>query len=472
MWKHPLRVFALILLSCLLAFFLLTRGHPWWDDFAAYVMQAQAILSGDMQGFLIQNAFTVQNSSYPPGPVAYPWGFPLLLAPVLALAGVHPLALKLVGVGAYAFFLFFFYWLARTRLSEQDSLLLLAVLAVNPALLLATDLILSDLPFLAISTLGLLLAERYAGAQGRVWAQGIALGLVIFGAAFLRTNGILLLAPVGVALATSPSLGWGEKLRRGSLPFLSFTFFYVVSVFFFPNGESSYLTHFSLFSLPRLWDNLLFYLWLPWRLFEYLPAAALFYPLLAFFLLFSLARNGRRDAAWSAYGGMTMALFVLWPERQGLRFLYPVLPLLLIMAAEGMRLALPHFSLWARAFWLGLALLSLVVSLQFVYTNLQADRGINGPFDPYSDEAFAFVRAETKADAVILFARPRALRLFTARPSFMTTRCEDLPKGDYLLLHEKMGDVGQIDPQKVENCGVRLQKVFGNKRFSLYRIAP
>ena len=65
----------------LLGFFTLTRGHPWWDDFAGYLLQARSILTWRMGDFIRQNTFTIENSSFPPGPVAYPWGFPLLLAP-------------------------------------------------------------------------------------------------------------------------------------------------------------------------------------------------------------------------------------------------------------------------------------------------------------------------------------------------------------------------------------------------------
>src|SRR5512133_3285441 len=117
-------LFSLILIALIssaLSFFMLTRGHLWWDDFASYVMQAKSILSWSMGDFVRHNAFTVENSSYPPGPVAYPWGFPLLLAPVYAIFGLNPLALKLVGIFFYAVFLVVFYFLARTRLTDTES---------------------------------------------------------------------------------------------------------------------------------------------------------------------------------------------------------------------------------------------------------------------------------------------------------------------------------------------------------------
>ena len=84
--KKALLMLALIVLvSGAISFFMLTRGQSWLDDFASYVMQAKSILNGSMVESVRRNGFTVSQSSYPPGPVAYPWGFPLLLTPVYAV---------------------------------------------------------------------------------------------------------------------------------------------------------------------------------------------------------------------------------------------------------------------------------------------------------------------------------------------------------------------------------------------------
>lgn len=480
--KRSLIILALtVLVSAALSFAMLTRGHPWWDDFASYVMQARAILVWDMDEFVRRNAFTVQNSSYPPGPVAYPWGYPLLLAPVVALFGIHPLALKLVGVVFYALFLVVFYLLARTRLTEGESLLLTGVLAVNPMLLLANDLILSDIPFLAVSTLAVLLIEwRGRGSSTEAYRDPV-LGALIFLAAFLRTNGILLFIPLIVSLLLFHWPDWKTALRRFLPPLIAFAVLFIAASLVFPNGQDSYLSHFSMFNLPRLWDNFLFYLWLPSWSFNEIPAGAVFYPLLAISLLISVAAHWKRDLAIHAYSLATLGLFILWPERQGLRFIYPALPFLFLFAFDGMKLALERFPpRWqgsahriVTGFWGLLLLLSLGTSTWLAYGNLAAGREINGPFDEFSYDLYEFIRDETPADAVIVFVRPRAMRLFTNRDSFMTENCADLPKGDYAAIHEKIGNVGQIPPGQITACpGVTLEEVFNNRRFTVYRINP
>jgi len=470
----------IVLVSAGLGFFTLSRGHLWWDDFAGYLLQAKSILSWTMADFITHSTFTIQNSSYPPGPVAYPWGFPLLLAPVYSLVGLNPLALKLVGLFFYAAFVVCAAFLARTRLDEVDTLLLTGVLAFAPALIAANDLILSDIPFLAFSTLSLLLIERLPRPPGSSGVAGVAAGAAIFMAFFLRSNGILLLAPLLLCLLSAAWPDWRLALKKAWPPVLTFSLLVGLQAVLFPGGQASYFSHFSLFSLPRLLDNVSYYLWLPASTFDQIPGGVLLYPLLAVFMLVSLSKHWRRDIALYAYSLLTVALFVIWPERQGLRFIYPVLPVLLMAGFDGLRLTIAHLRLgWQaralglmRAFWGLVMLVCLVISAQSAYQVMAGGREINGPFDTYSQQMYAFIREKTPVDSVIIFMRPRALRLFTERDSFMTQRCEDLVKGDFVVLHLKMDGNGQISPEQIGSCNpaLKLETAYQNKRFIVYQI--
>ena len=59
--KEVLPLVAILSISALLSSSMLTYGHVWWDDFAAYIMQAESILSGDMPGFVAHNTITIKN---------------------------------------------------------------------------------------------------------------------------------------------------------------------------------------------------------------------------------------------------------------------------------------------------------------------------------------------------------------------------------------------------------------------------
>src|SRR5436190_20153533 len=138
----------IIVISLLIGLATLTRGHDWGDDFASYIMQGQSILNGDVAGFIKQNTFTIQNSSFLIGPVAYPWGYPLILMPAFAINGIHPLTLKIPGLIFFSVFLICLYFLIKDRLTAIESLLIIALFAFNPALIQFLDHILSDIPFL------------------------------------------------------------------------------------------------------------------------------------------------------------------------------------------------------------------------------------------------------------------------------------------------------------------------------------
>ena len=124
---------AVLSLSLLIGFFSLTRGHEWGDDFASYVMQAASILNGTMDEFVERNSFTIFESSTQIGPVAYPWGYPLILTPLYAMKGVHPLTLKLAGLFFFAGFLICLYIIMNERLGQTESLLMVSLFAFkNP----------------------------------------------------------------------------------------------------------------------------------------------------------------------------------------------------------------------------------------------------------------------------------------------------------------------------------------------------
>ncbi len=442
-----------------------STGQLWYDDFAGYLLQSQAILRGQMAQFVAQNSASLAASDYPVGPAAYPWGYPLLVAPIFALGGVASLtAYKLVNALAFAAFLIVFHALAHRRLSPAAALTLTAALAFSPALLQAQDQIQADFVFLFLSTLALWQIEKNGRAA--------PLGLTLFGAFFVRTNGILL---VGVFLAeqirrarAAPKPDW--RFSAGTtLIFLSLT---LLAGAIFPNGQTSYFEHYGLFFTPaRLWENFLYYLALPGEMFSFLPGA---FPLLAALFLLGAWRFRRQEFPALLYTAVSLALFISWPERQGLRFLYPILPLMLLIAARGLESFSARWRWLSPAAWGALAALSLAVSLSVGGGQFLQRREINGPFDEYSQPMFAFLRENTPPESRIIFFKPRLMTLLTGRSSLLIDDCARLGAGDYLALHKKGQSNGQVNPTLAETCNpnLRLTMIFENKRFLIYKISP
>jgi hypothetical protein len=122
------------------------------------------------------------------------------------------------------------------------------------------------------------------------------------------------------------------------------------------------------------------------------------------------------------------------------------------------------------SFWLLMAGIFLFTSSTNAYTNLQNDRTINGPFDPYSREVYDYIKQETPPDSVVIFFKPRVMVIMTDHHTIMSTECNRMLKGDYLVLSRKVGENQQITPENIAACNLPLNQVLKNNRFVVYQI--
>ncbi len=458
----------------------LTRGHEWGDDWASYVMQAQSILNGNMDEFVERNAFTIFESSIQIGPVAYPWGYPLALTPALLLRGVHPLTLKLPGLFFFAGFLICFYLLTETRLPRTERLLLVSLFAFNPVLINSTDYIISDIPFLFSVFLTLWVMEN-AKVQPAKKSQ-VLLGSGIFLSFFFRTTGIALLAGY---LAWQ---GWrflNDRARRKEI-FTDmavvggvFALLWLISSLIFPGGQSSYFRQLAGLTFDTLQSNLINYFYLFVQFFDPNASTAwtyLYHLLVAFFVAGAWIRR-QTDQILIIFFTVYFAIVIFWPEWQGIRFIFPLIPIFVYFAFQGMlgiveKLPARYLSV-GRGFnsglWILLAGLFLFHSANYAHTNLKNERQINGPFEPFSMEMYEYVRENTPPDSVIVFFKPRALRLFTHRNTIMSIECDRLLRGDYVILH-KNWEYSQFLPGDIQTCHLPLKLVYENRKYLVYEL--
>lgn len=473
---------ALVLSSSTLGVALLKDGHAWGDDFAAYLMQAQSLLDGTMDDFVRRNAFTIERSAPVPGPVTYPWGYPLLLAPALGLLGLDLFALKLLSVGFFALFLVALHALLRLHLSTVPALLVVACFAFNPTLLRAQDHVLSDVPFLFFSSLALCAIERLtrSRAEARTDLAAGAVGAAILTATAMRLNGLLLLA----VLATAQTIRFrtwpaADRIRQGALPYLTFGLLALAYSLLFPSGDTSYLGYYRGITSAALRTNFEFYAELPAWMLGDVPLHAIFDPLLEIAFVAGLLLGPLRCAPSAAYAVLLLAMLLPWPFTPVPRFFFPALPPLAVVAAEGGRSIAarlpPRGTEVARWTALGLAgalaVLSLVTSGSAAWSNLKSGRASSGPFDARSTEMFAFVRDETPPEAVVVFYKPRVLRLLTDRDAFRTTTCDGLRGGDFVVVHrgEPLAAASQV--AHPETCAaVEPKPVFQNDDFAIFRV--
>jgi len=477
--RDPLLI-VIIVLSLVLGLAVLNRGHDWGDDFASYIMQAKSIWTGTTQEFVDHNRFTVEESSILLGPIAYPWGYPLILVPAYAVKGLSALALKLPGLALFLGFLVCLFLIAKDRLTRTESLLIVSLFAFNPLLVDFHNQIISDIPFLFFSTLSLWLMIRDSRHETR---DALVLGTVIACAFFIRTQGILLLASYGVVELFHL---WKNRTNRETVKktiwsFLlvctSFGLLWLVYALVFPGGGETYFDQYKDFQIGRVSGFASGY----FRMFgEFFGKTNtwknIYYGLFIFFLIGLWVRR-KKETVFIVFAVVWMLLLLTWPAWQGPRFIFPLLPIFIYFVFHGMKYLIQKIpdknQVWGQraftGFWIVIIGIFLFQSGVYGYENLKQDREPSSAFDHYSMDMYEFIRENTPPQSIIVFFKPRAMRLFTDRDAYMALTCGELTRGDYVVIN-KLAENSQVPEDEVDECGIPLRDVFESRRFLVYKI--
>jgi hypothetical protein len=491
--RSRLTLALIILGSGVLGFLMLNRGQDWGDDFAAYILQAQSVVDGNMEEALRRSAFTMAQSSWRFGPITFPWGFPLLLAPVYALVGTKVLAFKLLLTLCYVAFLPIYYRLCRTRLNDTEALLLTAFMAFNLGMLRAQNRILSDLPFLLWSTTAVWLIEvqriQRPGTT-RALLGAAATGLAVSAAWMTRPNGFLLFLPL---LLVQVMVFWrrarmgqlpGNQVAQALIPYAISAAALLAQRLFLPSSTLGLRDQWQTLSWMSIAGNMIFYARLPGDfLSSSISGGYLLYGVFVAGALVTAVSRWRHELPILLYVVSTIALFIIFPLRQGQRYIYPILPLFFLLAMQGMKIAtaaLPARMQRAAAIsllciWLVPTVLSLGFGIHAAWMNLSVGRQPPaGPYEPAAADMFSFIRHATPQDSVVIFRKPRAMRLLTDRDAFLTTDCDDLPMADYVVIVKEGDTKFQISPSRIGSCNpnVELTRKYGRGGFEVFEIDP
>lgn len=179
-----------------------------WGDFAQYILHAQTFLNGKPYtdiGYI----YTPETASI--GPAAYPPGLPIVLAPILALSGVHMGVLRLFTLSC----MIAFGALAYARLSRVVTAPVAAA-GVGLALFdieakLGTLVPMSDVPFCALAWLLIWVADRQ---ERWSWSRTTAVTVLGFAMIGFRLAGVAIVP----ALALFGLLGWRRRGLRPLVP--------------------------------------------------------------------------------------------------------------------------------------------------------------------------------------------------------------------------------------------------------------
>jgi hypothetical protein len=395
------------------------------------------------------------------------------------------LALKLPSLFFFVGFLACLSALWRgTDLTQAENLLMVALFAFNPELVGFLDQILSDIPFLFFATLTLFLVKA-APMWNIAWY--VVLGAVIAIAASIRSTGIVLLLSFLIVQVYEL---WRSRDKPTTVRTIMQNVFIVSGVFglmrllyalLFPGGEESYFEHYQAFQLQTVFEFINKYFLLFQEFFGETPSWKFLYHVLFIFFLIGIWHRRRQEMFFIVFFLLWMVLLVTWPPWQGIRFIFPLLPIFIYFTFRGMKFVVldllpakyqrPGYVL-LHGFWLLVVVLFLFNSASQAYATLQNSRSIPGAYDAHSMEMYDYIKKETAPESVLVFFKPRAMRLMTGHDAIMSVECERMLLGDYIVLSRRIriAENHQIPPEELAACNLPLREVFKNGRFVIYKI--
>ncbi len=409
---HTLLAAGVLLMIAAVHLGTLRRGQRWGDDFAQYVHHAKNLAQGIPYG----ETGYIYNPSYATiGPPCYPPVCPLLLAPVYVFFGLNLEVMKLVMIASLVCFLGFVFLCFRRELPLPHALAGVLLVGLNRKWLGGANNIGSDLPFMALLYLTILVLQRaYDGARAesprlRCLLPAALLMYLSYGA---RTLGGLLFPSVLIYdfLRYRRITGWAVLV--GAV-FIVLAAAQGIAV----GGNAAYFDQYNVG--PGVFvENAV----------QYLKESAGFWhngyfgPLggLIFLAVTALAALGyvsslrRQVTILEIFPALYLPALLLFPGYAGARYLQPIFPLYLLFAFRG--LEHPWLARRAALRRAVLASLGIAVSGSYVAAATQVKLEMTeGIFKSESVALFDYVRTHTDEDDVLVFIKPRAMSLLTSR---------------------------------------------------------
>jgi len=258
----------------------------------------------------------------------------------------------------------------------------------------------------------------------------------------------------------------------------TFGLLWIVYTLLFPGGAESYVAKYQAFQIQTALSFIYRYFQVFSLFFGESVIWQTLYCILFIFFLGGAWKRRREDTLFLIFVSLWMIVVITWPSWQGPRFIFPLLPVFIYFTFQGMKAFVGRLpekysqpGKWMFCgFWLLIIGMFIFNSSAGAYVNLQNSRTINGPFDPCSEEVYKYIKKETPSDSVVIFFKPRVMRLITDHDTIMSTECDRMFKGDYLVLSRNVGANQQIPPEEIEACNLRLNEVLKNTRFIIYEI--
>jgi hypothetical protein len=471
-----------LLLHLALGLSIQTDEPDWSGDWAGYLMQAQCLQDNSWTELAAQTTFRQAYSQPMDSPDYYPWGFPVWLLPAVAwFANPFPPAKLSLLLCAVVILWAIRSWL-RPYLSPLGQVILVSWLAMHHWLIWFSQLVLSDLPFWLVSAGWFWAVDRWVmrqpPAQRQVW-QTWCVGLLLFGGIWLRSQGWVwvMAMPCLQILARWQQGDWREPWRDLWV-YLSLGLLWVLYHWLLPY-RPGYLRFFPVASMPAtVVEMTVYYAKVGYKFFEQgRPGAAWTVPLGLLsagltlpWLIRGIWHSLPRHLGWVCTSALLMATLLIYPYKEGFRFLWPLLPLGLFWVITGVE---SSQGLWRKAgrAWLCLMVVStLAGTLVRAWPYWQGDVLTDGPMTTPAQEVWAYLEDQVAPEQSITFSKPRILTYLTGHPAaFALSRHYPSQETDLLLVPT---DTLANLADSVAHWLAQQPLCFENEGFQLYQLRP
>lgn len=488
-------IITILLGALVLACFRVHDGHEWGDDFAGYICQGLSLIDNTQKETIGIMEIICSKSDPILGPGNYPWGYPLLLAPLLRLFGINFILFKVTNIVFFLVSLFAILKLACVHLPKDVAILFLCLIAFNPVYLARIDVISPHLPFLFFSTISIFFIDKiFRKTDEENKNAYILAGIFSVCSFYTRTNGVILVLAV-ICVTLFRVLFARIKSRKNSdsrfeiqIPRLKYLLFYfgifiigyILYRVLFYESEFDYSTVNSSLQtkdfIQNISDNISAYVKVLGRFLgaENVVVNTIILVIIMSFIVGSIVLIFN-DTVLLVYTWGTIAALVIVPYNGGARYLIDIFPIIGIICLKTIiHIKDLYFKHTHSLVNIIICIVMLWISVSMIVNDISYSRdtvtGRNSTNQAATEDAYdmyEYIENKTDSNDVFSFAKPRALYLFTGRKAFSINESNVKEVNvDYVLLSKTKDDF--YNALRVQNES-KYEHIFSNGTFDLYK---
>lgn len=481
-------VLVTIVISTSATLLILRSGYALSGDYALYIAQAKHILSGTQEQIYNDMTEMLRMSTYKYySPILYPWGFPLLLSPLVALFGINYTVFKILVIVCFALALWFIYSNFKNKGKKIIALSMVCLIGFNIRYMEFANLILSDIPYFLFFMLSLYLINRHQISNTldkRQTINNILLGIVLFFTVQVRTEGYFLL-PVLFTYQCFWYLRHKKNTKLNAnllvntfIPYLTIGILSAIFLIFFPAGFLEHSEHLSNVYGGSIMNNFNYYYQnVPTTIFPFLNSESTWLIMLFWiFVIIGLIQSTEKTLAEILYLFIAISFLMVWPYANS-RYFVSIMPILLYFFIDGLFVFsfIPKYKILRIQ---GIVLLGLII-VTGVHT-VQEIKNYDKSYDTFdmnvenenAQNMINFIKTNTQSNDIIGCCESRAIYFYTDRFScnLFGEIGETILTANWYVMFNNRGNYLQHYPEELSDYRDYFQERYRNDEFIVYKV--